>query len=130
MENATCQGCFELIRGLAVLFGIFALTSELASCVSNSASPSSQAGVPTRVLPKEVAVVGHLEMRDKTVTIMRSDQGRLYTIQTKDGQIVAELITDKQLQAYDPDLHNLIINGFVDAAWREQHHIPAPQPDE
>ncbi len=52
-----------------------------------------------------VAVVGYLEFRDKTVTILDGTSGPCYSIATKDGKVLAESLSIKQLAAQFPQLY-------------------------
>jgi hypothetical protein len=65
-------------------------------------------------------VIGHLESRDRTITITKGPKGPLYTVKTKDGKIIAKKIDEKNLQAKYPDVYHQIKSGVAgnDAALR------------
>ena len=53
-------------------------------------------------------VVGHLETRDKIVTIQSGPNGLLYLVKTKDGKVLHESLSEEQLKAQAPEIHELI----------------------
>ena len=53
-------------------------------------------------------VIGHLETRDKVVTIQSGPNGLLYLVKTKDGKILHENLSEEQLKAQAPEIHELI----------------------
>jgi len=53
-------------------------------------------------------VIGHLETRDKIVTIQSGPNGLLYLVKTKDGKILHENLSEEQLKAQAPEIHELI----------------------
>ena len=64
-------------------------------------------------------VVGYLKKRDKTITIKTGPDGPLYTVESKDGKILAVNLPAEKLYAKFPQLRNDLENGFaVDASNR------------
>ena len=53
-------------------------------------------------------VIGHLETRDKIVTIQSGPNGLLYLVKTKDGKVLHESLSEEQLKAQAPEIHELI----------------------
>ena len=53
----------------------------------------------------EDMLIGYLEKHGQVIAIYAGDEGPLYTIKTKDGEVIAEKIDEKQLQAKHPDLY-------------------------
>jgi hypothetical protein len=61
-----------------------------------------------------------LQKRDKTITIKTTPEGKLYTIKdTKSGRVLAEDLTEDQLQATHKDLHNLVNTGLATPGSKE-----------
>lgn len=58
----------------------------------------------TNALP----VVGHLATRDRTITIEIGPQGPRYTVRRKDGGLLHQSLSEKELQSRAPELHRLI----------------------
>ena len=49
-------------------------------------------------------VIMHLEMRDRWITVKSGPAGPVYFVKTKDGKIIANDLTEEQMQAQCPDL--------------------------
>jgi hypothetical protein len=56
-------------------------------------------------------VIGHLQTRDKVVTITRGEKGTLYTVKTKDGKMLAENLSEKALETKYPVVFKQIKYG-------------------
>ena len=57
--------------------------------------------------------IGHLESRNRIITISKGPKGPLYTVKTKDGKIIAKKIDEKNLQAKYPDIYQQIKSGVA-----------------
>lgn len=85
-------------------------------------SPSSRAATEEVTLAAPFPVVGYVERRGKIITLKAGPAGTLYSIETKDGKVLAENLDEKELLAKDPALHALVRNalaageGFIDAS--------------
>src|SRR5207247_3555980 len=53
-------------------------------------------------------VIGHLAARDTVVTIQSGPNGLLYLVKAKDGKILHEILSEEQLKAQAPEIHELI----------------------
>jgi hypothetical protein len=58
-------------------------------------------------------VIGHLQTRDKIVTILRSEKGTVYTVKTKDGKILAENLSEQSLETKYPTVFRQMKNGLA-----------------
>jgi len=67
---------------------------------------------PTDALP----VVGHLATRDRLITIEISPQGPRYTVRHKDGRVLHQSLSEKELQTRAPELHRLVKQGVATGA--------------
>ena len=74
------------------------------------------------------SVIGHLEFRDRRVTIISGPKGTVYTIQTAGGKTLAAKISEKALQTKYPALFNHIKYGLAgnDASIRQLPKHPEP----
>ena len=63
--------------------------------------------------PNGATSIGHLESRDRIITITKGPKGPLYTVKTKDGKIIAKKIDEKNLQAKYPDIYYQIKTGIA-----------------
>jgi hypothetical protein len=67
-------------------------------------------------------VIGHLEHRDRVVTIKSGEQGVVYSVRNRDGKVLFENLTAAQLKAESPELHN-----FIEAATAGHAGLEPPQ---
>ena len=61
-------------------------------------------------------VIGHLEMKDKLITIRTGSAGPLYTVKSKDGKVLAEDLDPAELSAKFPELKDVVEQGVADGA--------------
>jgi len=76
----------------------------------------------------DVIPIVHLETHDKLVTVQSGPVGLVYLVQTRDGKILHENLSEEQLKAQAPEIHELIKtavtenggkhNSFMDARLR------------
>ncbi len=66
--------------------------------------------------PSPQPVITHLEFRDKLVTIKAGAHGPIYEVRSKDGRLLRENLTAKELQAREPGLYKLIQTAIGSAA--------------
>jgi hypothetical protein len=61
--------------------------------------------------------IGHLQHRDRLVTIKTGEQGTVYSVHDKDGKTLFENLTAEQLKKESPEIHGFIedatVNGFA-----------------
>ena len=90
------------------------LSLSLISCSKHqqtAPSPkSSDAQIPTGEAGPFI-VIGHLEHRDRVVTIKSGAQGVVYSVRSRDGKILFDNLTAAQLKAQSPELHNVLETG-------------------
>jgi hypothetical protein len=53
-------------------------------------------------------VIGYLETRDRVITIKSGPNGTVYSVATKEGQVLHENLSAEQLKAQAPELHEFI----------------------
>ena len=71
--------------------------------------------------PADYPVIGHLQKRERTITIKSGPKGTLYSVKTRDGKVLCENVSTEQLQAQAPELHEFIktaVAGSSDARLR------------
>jgi len=59
----------------------------------------------------QLAVIGHLEFRDKIVTIFSSSGGPRYIIATKEGKTIARRLGEQELHAKFPEVYQRMKTG-------------------
>jgi len=94
MKSALVCACI-----LACSFAIIMIDRSLAEEKDNQTSVN-----------KDV-VLGHLQTRDRVVTIGRGETGTTYTVKTKDGTILDSNLDDKKFQARYPSLYDQVKDG-------------------
>ena len=102
--------------GVAVLGGtvVFAaVQARKATTLPANASPAPVATAQEKsasAAAESVVLIPivHLEMQDKLVTIQSGPEGLVYLVQTKDGKILHENLSEEQLKAQAPEIHDLI----------------------
>ena len=88
----------------------------LSSCV-NSQQKTLPVTPPrtTQIVPSvetgPFIVIGHLEHRDRLVTVKSGAAGTVFSGRSKDGKLLFENLTAEQLKVQSPDIHD-----FIDAA--------------
>jgi hypothetical protein len=82
-------------------------TSDIPGTKSTAQKKSGQ------TVPQGASVIGHLESKDRIITVSKGPKGPLYTITTKDGKILATKIDEKSLQAKYPDLYHQVKTGIA-----------------
>src|SRR5438067_8228777 len=70
------------------------------------AAPGVTAKMPAEAT--NFALIGHLETRDKIVTIQSGANGLRYLVKTKEGKVLHENLSEEQLKAQAPEIHELI----------------------
>lgn len=92
-------------------------SSEKASAQKESAgSEMNMIGHKDKKASKDLSgypVIGHLEKRDKIITIRTGPDGPLYTVETKDGKILAVNLPAEKLFAEFPELKNVLERGLA-----------------
>jgi hypothetical protein len=63
--------------------------------------------VPDEALAGD-AVMGHLQLRDRTITLVAGEGGTRFTVRAADGTVLAEQLTLEELGARHPDLLELV----------------------
>jgi len=66
-----------------------------------------------------------LEMRDKLVTIQSGREGLVYLVQTKDGKLLHENLSEEQLKAQAPEIHELIKTAVAGSGSKDNSFLDA-----
>ena len=61
------------------------------------------------------SVIGRLKTRDQVITITAGPDGPLYTIESKEGELIATNISGEELASRFPDLHEKIEKSLADS---------------
>ena len=88
--------------------------------------PQGAASGESKVKPNgHLAVIGHLEKRDRVITIKSGPKGAVYGVATKDGTVLFENLSAEQLKAQAPEIHELIKTGVAGDARVRKSNIDA-----
>lgn len=68
-------------------------------------------------------IVVHLEQRDYKITISSGKTGPVYTVKDPSGEVLAKMLTEKELQAKLPKVHKLVRNAL--AGGEKKHKLDA-----
>ena len=79
--------------------------------IARSKEPASNFRGQTNSLPRPT--IGHLETRDRTVTVTVGANGPVYTVRTKDGRLLYENLSGRELRAKAPGLYDLVTGGYA-----------------
>ena len=109
-----------------IFTGLFVIVCLCMAGFTGGASPEDEASaieVKDIKVPKDASgypVIGHLKKKGRIITIKKGPDGPLYTVETKDGKILAVNLSSDKLYAEFPELKSVIENGLAvdDAAYR------------
>jgi hypothetical protein len=103
-------GVIAVLGGMAVLA---AAQTRKAPALPASPPPAPVATAQTkaaRAVKESVDLIPivHLEMQDRIVTIQSGRDGLAYLVKAKDGKVLHESLSEDQLKAQAPEIHDLI----------------------
>jgi hypothetical protein len=95
------------MRTIAI-FILFWLIIVVSGCANQSAPALNQE--PKDKLP----VIVRLKTKNEVVTILAGQTEPLYNVTTKDGKILAQYLSEKQLQKNLPGVYRLLKTSYTD----------------
>jgi len=66
-----------------------------------------------QVTNKNSVVIGYMQSRNRVVTISQGPKGTVYTIKNKDGKVLAENISEKDLKEKYPSVYSQVKYGLA-----------------
>lgn len=106
---------FGIVAAFTVgLFGLAGLIlaeeqGRLVSPSQNTVTPAASLASTNKPQATEsYPVIGHLEKRDRVITIKSGPRGPVYSVATKDGKVLFENLSSEQLRAQAPEIHDFI----------------------
>ncbi len=75
----------------------------------------------------KLAVIGHLETRERIITIQSGPAGLLYLVKTKDGTVLNRNLSEEQLKAQAPEIHELIKTSVAGVSNKDGSFLDARQ---
>ena len=111
----------KTVLGLLLIVGVFSINGfrELAAdepATSSQATPEDEMVVfqPEEGKQSKGSVIGHLKTRDRVITITTGPDGPLYTINSKEGRLIALNLSGEELATRFPALHEKIEKSLAD----------------
>ena len=76
----------------------------------NPTSPAKRStnSATTNAAVSEFPIIGHIEKRDRTITIKAGPKETIYSVKSADGKVLCNNLTLEQLQAQSPELHEFV----------------------
>ena len=104
-----------------VILSLFALGLIACSMQKTIPAPSNVSAIPGAETGPYI-VIGHLEHRDRVITVKSGAQGVVYSVRNRDGKVLFDNLTAAQLKTQSPEIHH-----FIDAATAGQASLAVPQ---
>jgi hypothetical protein len=98
------------IKGSLIFSGIIAVWIGLSITARPFVQDEDQKPQATN---KNSVVIGYMQSRDRVVTISQGPKGTVYTIKNKDGKVLAENISEKDLKEKYPSVYSQIKYGLA-----------------
>ncbi|MCP4611040.1 MAG: hypothetical protein GY845_20215 [Planctomycetes bacterium] len=95
------------MRKITILI-LFWLILIISGCANQSAL------APTREPNGKLPVIVHIKTKNEVVTILAGQTEPLYNVTTKDGKILAQHLSEKQLQKNLPGIYRLLKTSYTD----------------
>jgi hypothetical protein len=103
-------GSAAVLIGVAVLAAVKARTQPTGPTTRIAVSVVSDEPTPpnTPITTTDFIPIVCLETRDKLVTVQSGPNGLVYLVETKDGKVLHENLSEEQLKAQAPETYELI----------------------
>jgi hypothetical protein len=102
----------------------FAVAVALAGCSSSAGSSDAWRGAPAA--PGR-PVIGKLQTRDRSITLMSSHDGLRVTVEDRDGATLARDVDVEGLRAVDPLAYEMCRSSLASrGTYLDARHAPAP----
>jgi hypothetical protein len=96
--------CATLAAGTGVLFCQQKFQAPAQPKLATSSKPSAATNADTPDFP----IIGHIEKRDRTITIKAGPKETIYSVKSADGKVICTNLTLEQLRAQSPELHQFV----------------------
>lgn len=95
------------MRKITILI-LFWLILIISGCTNQSAL------APTQESKGTLPVIVHIKTKNEVVSVLSGQTEPLYNVTTKDGKILAQYISEKQLQKNLPGIYRLLKTSYAD----------------
>ena len=122
-----------VVGGAVVLAGVAVLAAVRARTQPTSPAPRTTVSVAKEERPQantpinstSLIPIVHLEMQDKLVTVQSGPDGLVYLVQSKDGKVLHENLSEEQLKAQAPEIHELIKTSVAGSGSKDNSFLDA-----
>jgi len=120
-------GSAAVLAGVAVLAAVRARTQPNIPVTRPTASSAKDEKASASAPPQSVDLIPivHLETRDKLVTVQSGPGGLVYLVQTKDGKVLHDNLSEDQLKAQAPEIHELIKTAVAGSGSKDSSFMDA-----
>jgi hypothetical protein len=132
----------KMVFSILLIVGVFSINGlrELAAdepATSSQGTPEDEIVVfqPEEGKQTEGSVIGRLKTRDRVITITSGPDGPLYTIESKEGELIAPNLSGEELATRFPALYEKIEKSLADPKiWagtdfsRYEEHVETKSP--
>jgi hypothetical protein len=99
------------VKLVSVVLALF-LTST--GCLQTAVRPKTEpASAVTLQQQGDRPVIVHLATRDKVITIMSGADGPVFTVKTKDGEVLGEGLSEEALYAKFPGIEKVVNDSYA-----------------
>jgi hypothetical protein len=108
-----------LFACVAFALGTGLLLSQEKPSPTAPSKPTSAAKQVTNTAPtttnaaSDFPIIGHIEKRDRTITIEAGPKETIYSVKSADGKVLCNNLTLEQLRAQSPELHEFVKTAVV-----------------
>jgi len=95
-------------------------TTQTAIAVATDKPERANANASADLIP-----IVHLETQDKLVTVQSGPAGLVYLVRAKDGKVLHENLSEEQLKAQAPDIHELINTAVAGSRSKDDSFMDA-----
>ena len=95
--------CATLVAGTGLLFS---QQKSQTPAKGQPTAPSKPAATTNAVA--DFPIIGHIEKRDRTITIKSGPKETIYSVKSADGKILCNNLTLEELRAQSPELHEFV----------------------
>jgi hypothetical protein len=120
-------GSAAVLAGVAVLAAVRARTQPNSpdTRTTISVAKEEQAPAKTPIQSTVLIPIVRLETRDKLVTVQSGPDGLVYLVETKDGKVLHENLSEEQLKAQAPEIHELIKTAVAGSGSKDNSFMDA-----
>ena len=90
-----------------ILISLFCIILTNAGC-TNQSTPA-----PAQQLNSNLPVIVHIKTNNEVITIYSGQREPLYNVTTKDGKVLGQYLSAKELQENLPDIYHLLKTSYA-----------------